>query len=39
VVNGVTGTIAGSRPWSWIKITLLVMLALAIAVTIYSLEQ
>jgi Zn finger protein HypA/HybF involved in hydrogenase expression len=30
VVNGVTGTIAGSRPWSWIKITLLVLLALVI---------
>ena len=28
VVNGVTGTIAGSRPWSWIKITLVVLAAL-----------
>ena len=27
VVNGVTGTIAGSRPWSWIKVTLLVLAA------------
>ena len=39
VVNGVTGTMAGSRPWSWIKITLLVILALLIVVTIYSLDQ
>jgi len=30
VVNGVTGSVAGSRPWSWIKITLLVILALFI---------
>ena len=28
VVNGVTGTIAGSRPYSWIKVTLLVIAAL-----------
>ena len=27
---GVTGSVAGSRPWSWIKITLLVILALFI---------
>ena len=25
VVNGVTGKLAGSRPWSWIKVTLLVI--------------
>lgn len=36
VINGVTGTMAGSRPWSWIKITLLVILALIIAVVILS---
>ena len=30
VVNGVTGEVAGSRPWSWVKITLLVILALII---------
>jgi hypothetical protein len=30
VVNGVTGTIAGERPWSWIKITLLVLLVLIV---------
>jgi hypothetical protein len=27
-VNGVTGTIAGSRPYSWIKVTLLVIAVL-----------
>jgi hypothetical protein len=31
VVNGVTGTISGGRPWSWIKIALLVLLALVLA--------
>ena len=30
VVNGATGEVAGERPWSWIKIALLVLLALAI---------
>ena len=30
MVNGVTGTIAGSRPWSWVKITLLVIVALIV---------
>jgi hypothetical protein len=35
MVNGVTGTIAGSRPWSWIKVTLLV-LALLIVFLIYA---
>ena len=30
VVNGVTGRMAGGRPWSWVKITLLVILALII---------
>ena len=30
VVNGVTGRIAGGHPWSWIKITLLVILVLFI---------
>jgi hypothetical protein len=28
IVNGVTGTIAGSRPYSWIKVTLLVIAVL-----------
>ena len=35
VVNGVTGTIAGSRPYSWIKVTLLV-LALLIVFLVYA---
>ena len=30
VVNGVTGQIAGGHPWSWMKITLLVILVLFI---------
>jgi hypothetical protein len=30
VVNGVTGSIAGERPWSWIKITLLVLVVLLV---------
>ena len=30
VVNGVTGTMAGDRPWSWIKIALLVIVALIV---------
>jgi DNA-directed RNA polymerase subunit RPC12/RpoP len=30
VINGVTGTLAGSRPWSWIKIALLVLVALIV---------
>ena len=32
VVNGVTGTMAGSRPWSWIKIALLILAILMILV-------
>ena len=28
VVNGVTGHISGSRPWSWIKVSLVVLAAL-----------
>jgi hypothetical protein len=39
VVNGVTGTIAGTRPWSWIKITLLILVALAIVLIVASLSQ
>jgi hypothetical protein len=30
IVNGVTGKMVGSRPWSWVKIALLVLVALAI---------
>lgn len=36
VVNGVTGTISGSRPWSWIKITILIVIAIIIFVFIKS---
>jgi hypothetical protein len=39
IVNGVTGTIAGSRPWSWIKIGLLVLAALIILMTVASLQD
>jgi hypothetical protein len=35
VVNGVTGSIAGSRPYSWIKVTLLVF-ALLLAFLLYA---
>jgi hypothetical protein len=30
LVNGVTGKIAGRHPWSWVKITLLVIVVLFI---------
>jgi Zn finger protein HypA/HybF involved in hydrogenase expression len=30
VVNGVTGKIAGERPWSWVKIALLTMMVLVV---------
>jgi hypothetical protein len=36
VVNGVTGAVAGERPWSWIKIALLVLLALIVFAVIAS---
>ena len=39
VVNGVTGSIAGGRPWSWIKITLLVILAIVVFALIMTLDQ
>jgi hypothetical protein len=39
VVNGVTGEVAGERPWSWIKITLLIVLALIVFLTIQYLDQ
>jgi Zn finger protein HypA/HybF involved in hydrogenase expression len=38
VVNGVTGAVAGERPWSWIKIALLVVLALVVLLILTSLE-
>ncbi len=39
VVNGMTGAIAGERPWSWIKIAFAVMLALIAVVIVLSLQQ
>lgn len=36
VVNGVTGKISGGRPWSWVKITLLVILAIIILIVLNS---
>ena len=39
LVNGVTGTMYGTRPWSWIKITLLILVALIVLITIYSLQN
>lgn len=39
VVNGVTGAIAGERPWSWIKIALLVLLGLIILAIWASLDS
>lgn len=37
VVNGVTGATAGSRPWSWVKVSLLVLfLALVAIFVIYA---
>jgi Zn finger protein HypA/HybF involved in hydrogenase expression len=39
IVNGVTGRIAGSRPWSWIKVTLVVLLALIVFLIFTYLDQ
>jgi hypothetical protein len=39
VVNGVTGRISGSRPWSWIKVTLLIVLAVIILLTLAYLNN
>lgn len=38
VVNGVTGQMAGGRPWSWVKIALLVLLAFTV-LAIYVASQ
>jgi Zn finger protein HypA/HybF involved in hydrogenase expression len=32
IVNGVTGATAGSRPWSWVKVSLLVLLLAIVAI-------
>ncbi len=39
VVNGVTGHISGERPWSWIKIGLLVLLGLMILLVMQYLQE
>jgi hypothetical protein len=39
VVNGVTGKMSGGRPWSWIKITLLVLTALIILILVNALDS
>ncbi|HUR34060.1 MAG TPA: hypothetical protein VM032_09725 [Vicinamibacterales bacterium] len=39
LVNGATGAIAGERPWSWIKIALLVILGLAVLLFFMSLQD
>jgi hypothetical protein len=39
VVNGVTGHVAGERPWSWIKIGLLVLLGLIVLMLLQYLQD
>jgi hypothetical protein len=39
VVNGVTGVISGARPWSWIKIGLLILVGLIILAFILYADQ
>jgi hypothetical protein len=39
LVNGVTGTIAGERPWSWIKILLAIIVALIVLAIIGQFEN
>lgn len=36
VINGVTGKVVGGRPWSWIKIALLILVALIVLVLVNS---
>jgi hypothetical protein len=38
IVNGVTGNIAGTHPWSWVKIVLLVLAALLILAILANLD-
>jgi DNA-directed RNA polymerase subunit RPC12/RpoP len=38
-VNGATGAIQGERPWSWVKISLTVLLAVAVVVIIAALKS
>ena len=39
LVNARTGEVTGERPWSWVKITLAVLLAILVVVVIYVLTQ
>ena len=39
VINGVTGAVAGGRPWSWIKITLLILVSLIILVVLIQYQS
>jgi hypothetical protein len=39
VINGVTGQISGERPWSWIKIALLVLLGVILLILIILADQ
>lgn len=39
VVNAATGEVQGTRPWSWVKITLAIVSALAVAAIVYYLVQ
>ena len=40
LVNGVTGKCSGTAPWSWVKVTLLVMALLTIAmIVLYAMES
>jgi hypothetical protein len=39
VVNGATGSVAGERPWSWIKIGLLVVLGLIVFMMLQYLQN
>lgn len=39
MVNARTGQVSGERPWSWIKITLAVLLAAVVILAIYLLTQ
>ncbi len=39
LVNGVTGTMTGTRPWSWIKISLAVLAALLVVLAIAAAQE
>jgi hypothetical protein len=39
LVNGATGRIAGERPWSWIKVGLVILLGLMILLVLISLQD